>query len=132
MRSRLPDHPRIYVPIILRCNCEITYTKHMRLHTTMPVLGRHHNYFCTYETTDRNNSFQNSWPHRPFPNCILIQQRIIPQVGQNLNTRCLLLQLLWSLTCHNQMSFGMHLVKNAHTKHNKVFKIISYIVLFKF
>lgn len=41
MRSHLPDHPQMYVPIGLRCNREIMYTHHMRVHTTMKVLGRH-------------------------------------------------------------------------------------------
>lgn len=37
MKNRLPDHPQIHVPIRLRCNPEITYTHHMRLHTIISV-----------------------------------------------------------------------------------------------
>ena len=41
MKSHLPDHPQIYVPIRLRCNHVITYTYHTRLYIAVQVLGRY-------------------------------------------------------------------------------------------
>ena len=53
MKNHLPDQPQIHVPIRLNCNHEVTYTHHMRLHTTIQVLGR-------YQAALANMSFSES------------------------------------------------------------------------
>ena len=60
LKSYLPDHLQIHVPIRWRCNHEITYTHHMRLHTTMQVLGRHQ-----AASLKMSKRFQSQWSCRP-------------------------------------------------------------------
>lgn len=70
MKSHLPYHPQIYVPVRLRCNHEITYTYHMTLHTTGQVLGRHQ-----VALENVSNSFQSWWSCRPCLDKINLHQR---------------------------------------------------------
>ena len=60
MKIHLPDHAEIYMSIRLGYNHEITYTYHMRLYTTVQVLGRHQAALAKV-----SNSFQSSWSCRP-------------------------------------------------------------------
>ena len=60
MRSHLPDHPWIYVPIRLRCSCGIIHRYHIKLHTSVQILRRHRSCFSKCEITDWSDSFQ-SW-----------------------------------------------------------------------
>lgn len=90
MNSNLPDHWPIYMLIRLRCNHEIKYTHHIRLLTTVQILGRHQASLAKVR-----NSFQNWWSCRPCLNQINLHHTIIPLVGSHLTI---------VVTCYNSHS----------------------------
>lgn len=84
MKSHLPDHSQIYVPIRLRCNHEISYKHYMRVH--MQVLWRHQAAFAKV-----SNDFQCQCSCRCFLDRINLHQIAISLKGLRLNTSCHLL-----------------------------------------
>ena len=83
MRSHIPEHREIYVPIRLKSHQpykDYIFTSPEITHYSAST-GRYDGYFCTSENTDRSTSFQRCWSRKPCLNGILFHQRIISLVG---------------------------------------------------
>lgn len=96
MKSHLLDHPKMYVPISLICNHEISYTHYMRLHITMQVLTRNQG-----ALTKVNRIFQSLWSCRHCLDRINFHQRVNPLVGWHLN-----FQLQYAVYFHSLWQCG--------------------------
>lgn len=114
MKSHLPDHPKIYVPISLICNHEITYTHYMRLHITIQVLMRNQG-----ALTKLNRIFQSLWSGRHCLDRINFHQRVNPLVGWHLNFQLQYAVYFHSLRqCEKKKEWGRR-EKNKKEKEEK-------------